>query len=91
MHKTDPQTERCQSCGMPLDPGFYGTNENESENHTFCTLCFQKGAYTEPELNMQGMIEKSISHMTRILQYSEEKAKETAWALIPTLSRWTKQ
>lgn len=71
-----------------MDPGFYGTNENGSENTVYCTFCFQKGVFTEPELTLQGMVDKSISHMTRVLQFSDEKAKELAWAVIPKLARW---
>lgn len=81
---------RCQSCAMPMDTGFYGTNEDGSENHEYCTFCFQKGVFSEPDLTLQGMIDKSVSHMTRILQYPEAKAKEMAASVIPQLKRWSK-
>ena len=33
---------RCQSCGMPLDIGFYGTNSDGTGNMEYCKLCFVK-------------------------------------------------
>lgn len=85
----DTQEQRCQSCGMPMEKGFFGSNADDSENTTFCRFCFQKGVFTEPELSMQAMIEASISHMTRVLQIPEAQAKQRASEMIPKLARWS--
>ncbi len=79
---------RCQSCSLPMDPGFFGTNVDGSENHEYCRFCWEKGVFVEPELTLAGMIEKSMSHMVRVLQFPEAKAKELANQMIPTLKRW---
>jgi hypothetical protein len=82
------QKIRCQSCGMPLGEGFYGTNADGTQNEEYCKFCFQKGAFTEPELNLHGMIKKSVRYMTEELALSVEKAREMSLNLIPRLKRW---
>jgi hypothetical protein len=88
---------RCQSCGMPLHTGipmdtvFLGTAADGSPVKEYCKFCYAAGAFVEPQLAMKDMIEKSTSHMTRVLHMPGEKAKEMALALIPKLHRWKKQ
>lgn len=79
---------RCQSCGMPLGDGFYGTNKDRSKNEEYCTFCFQNGDYTNPHETLETMIQKSIDNMTKDLSMSEAKAKELAHTFIPSLKRW---
>ncbi len=42
----------CQSCGMPMkkDPEGGGTNADGGRNADYCSYCFQKGAFTSPEI-----------------------------------------
>ena len=88
---------RCQSCGMPLhtgipmDSAFLGTAADGSPVKEYCKFCYANGAFVEPQLAMKDMIEKSVSHMTRVLHMPSEKAKELALGLIPKLKRWEKQ
>ncbi len=88
---------RCQSCGMPLHTGgpmdatFLGTAADGSPVKEYCKFCYAGGAFVEPQLAMKDMIEKSVSHMTRVLHLPGEKAKELAAATIPRLKRWEKQ
>ena len=43
---------------MPLgDPGFYGTEADESRNEDYCIYCYANGAFNE-ELDMQEMIDR---------------------------------
>ena len=37
----------CQSCGMPMrkDPQGGGTDADGSRNATYCSYCYQKGAF----------------------------------------------
>jgi hypothetical protein len=85
---------RCQSCGLPLHTGipmdqvFFGTAADGSPVKEYCKFCYQNGAFVEPELTMKDMIEKSVSHLTRVLHMTPEKAKEVSAALIPQLGRW---
>lgn len=79
---------RCQSCGMPVGPGFYGTNKDSSENHEFCKFCFKQGRFTEPDITMDTMIARAIDNMINELHLSKEKANEFAYMVIPKLNRW---
>lgn len=89
--------DRCQSCGMPLHTGgqmdatFFGTAADGSPVKEFCKFCYAGGAFVEPQLSMKDMIDKSVSHMTRVLHLPGEKAKELATATIPRLKRWQKE
>jgi radical SAM superfamily enzyme len=82
---------RCQSCGMPLSEGFYGSNADGSENDDYCKFCYQNGAFTEPDLTLEQMIKKSVDYMRRKdLKLEEEQAEVLANAMIPPLKRWRK-
>jgi hypothetical protein len=56
------QTEykNCQSCGMPLkrDENGGGTNADGSKSRKFCSHCYQKGAFTLPDITRDGMKER---------------------------------
>jgi Putative zinc ribbon domain len=81
---------RCQSCGMPLSAEFrnLGTNADGSETWEYCSICFQKGEFTNPTQTLEEMIQSSIENMTNEVGYSIEKATELANSFIPTLKRW---
>lgn len=81
---------RCQSCGMPLGKGVYGTNWDKSENKKFCKFCFQGGDFTEPNLTLPQMIEKSVRYMVQNLSYSKEDALALSRKIISELRRWKK-
>lgn len=80
---------RCQSCGMPLADGFFGTEKDGSETRDFCKFCYQDGEYVQPELTVDDMITMSIDNMTQDLNIDEAKAKELANSIIPKLKRWS--
>lgn len=79
---------RCQSCGIPLAEGFYGTNEDQSENHKYCKFCFLNGAFTDPNQTMEDMIQSSIENMTEEIGIPEKQAITLANTYIPKLKRW---
>jgi hypothetical protein len=79
---------RCQSCGMPLSSEFFGTEADGSSNQDYCKLCYLNGSFTEPDINIDGMIKKSIRHMMDSLKFEEEQAEVMANAVIPSLKRW---
>jgi hypothetical protein len=81
---------RCQSCGMPLSDEFgnYGTMADGSKNPEYCQFCFQDGAFTNPALTVDGMVQSSIDFMTANLGFSHEQASEMSKNIIPTLGRW---
>mgnify|MGYP001569771182 CR=1 FL=1 len=86
--ETTQEKKRCQSCGMPLGEGFFGTHEDGSENQDYCSFCFEEGKFTDPDLTMDQMIELSVEHMTTDLEMTEEQSKELARLYIPKLKRW---
>ncbi|NVN93937.1 MAG: hypothetical protein HXX18_01510 [Bacteroidetes bacterium] len=47
----------CQSCGMPMkkDPKEGGTNKDGSINLKYCSYCFEKGSFTQPNIKAQEM------------------------------------
>lgn len=91
-----PLQDRCQSCGMPLrtgipmDQAFLGTAADGSPVQEYCKFCYQNGAFVEPALTLQDMIAKSVSHMTRVMHYPPDQAKELSTEIIPKLGRWQK-
>lgn len=85
----DPQL-RCQSCAMPIQEDYFGTNADGSENRDYCKFCFQNGKFTEPDLDLEGMIQKSVKHMTQQMKFSEQEADKLSRDHIPHLKRWKK-
>jgi hypothetical protein len=79
---------RCQSCGMPLGEGFYGTNDDHTENHKYCKFCFLNGSFTDPNQTMEEMIEHSIENMVSEIGLPEDQAIQLANMYIPHLKRW---
>ena len=90
MENISEEKFRCQSCGMPLDDGFWGVEADRSLNREYCKFCYSSGKFTEPDLTLTAMIQVSISHMMRVLKFPEVKAREIAETLIPKLKRWSK-
>ena len=83
---------RCQSCGMPLSAEFgnHGTEADGSANQEYCSICYQNGAFTNPNQLLVEMIESSIENMTADLNMPRGKAEQLAKSFIPTLKRWQK-
>ena len=83
----------CQSCGMPLDQEeLHGTEADGSKSASFCTYCYQHGAYTYPT-TLEGMVENNLKYLQEWnenagLQLSKEEAKEALLQFLPTLKRW---
>lgn len=86
------ESKICQSCGMQLgDPGFYGTNEDESRNEEYCIYCFAGGEFND-ELTMDEMIE-SCAELLSMNTGDDDSSVEAAIIRMkeqfPTLKRWT--
>ncbi len=52
--------KNCQSCGMPLksDPKRGGTYADGTKSTTYCSHCFQQGAFTMPDITVDQMKER---------------------------------
>lgn len=78
---------------MPLgDPGFYGTNEDESRNEDYCCYCYAFGKFTE-DTTMDEMIGINLEHLEEFnrqagREFSREKAEEEMRGFFPSLKRW---
>ena len=83
------QEVRCQSCGMLMGTGLFGTLANGKETQEYCSFCFQNGKYTNPEATMHVMIENSVRIMVKKMAIPEDRAREIANATIPQLKRWS--
>jgi Putative zinc ribbon domain len=82
------ETKRCQSCGMPLTEGTFGTEADGSASSDYCKSCYIDGAFVKPDMTMDEMIKISIRHMTYDLNMNDETAEHLAKNTIPTLKRW---
>ncbi|WP_406657336.1 zinc ribbon domain-containing protein [Methanolobus sp. ZRKC2] len=82
----------CQSCGMLMEEASdeeFGTNADGSKNEDYCSYCYQKGAFTDPDISMEEMIKATAKgwaeHNPSV---SYEVALEVSRKNIPTLKRW---
>ena len=82
--------EHCQSCGMRLGPGFYGTNQNTTISNDYCKYCFENGQFREPNITLEEMIGRSVANMKDEEGVTEEEAVKLATNTIPNLTRWRK-
>ncbi len=74
---------------MPLEkPEDFGTARNELRVNDYCHYCFQNGAFTEPDISMNEMIDKCVSIMARQEIMPEPQARALMADVIPKLKRW---
>ena len=80
----------CQSCGMPMARGEdFGTEADGGKSAEYCVYCYQKGAFTDPGMTMEEMIEVSARGWAdHDPNTSYEQALEATKKSTPTLKRW---
>lgn len=84
------ETKYCQSCGMPMDESYYGSNKDGSKNQEYCSYCYKDGAFSA-DITMEEMIEGCIAPMVEHNKdMTEEQAKKMMQEFFPTLKRWKK-
>jgi len=84
-----PKGPLCQSCGMPMKKDeHFGTNAEGGKNEDYCTYCYQKGQFTEPNITMDEMIRK-IAELTKQQSLSAEDMERASKSL-SKLKRWQK-
>lgn len=85
-----PQGPSCQSCGMPLsrDEQGGGTNADGSRSTEYCSHCYQRGQFSEPNITATEMMAK----VGRLLQSRSLPPAmiEKLTAEIPKLKRWAR-
>jgi nitrous oxide reductase accessory protein NosL len=77
----------CQSCGMPLTEGLFGTNADSTLNEEYCKYCYVAGAFAMPDATMSEMIDVCIPFMVE-QGFSAEDSRKAMEELLPTLKRW---
>ena len=76
---------------MPLEkPEDFGTTANGFRINDYCHYCFQNGSFTEPDINMQCMIDKCTGIMAQQGIMPEPQARVLMNEVIPRLKRWQK-
>jgi hypothetical protein len=51
----------CQSCAMPLNLGgqdVRGTEKDNSPSLKYCSFCYQKGQFLDPEITFEEMLKR---------------------------------
>lgn len=84
----------CQSCGMPLSKGLFGTEHDGTENKDYCLYCYKHGAFVD-DCTMEEMIAISLDHLAENGMMKEqgktrEETKEFLDSFFPELKRWKK-
>lgn len=80
----------CQSCGMPLNEGPFGTEADGSPNPDYCSYCYQDGAFAAA-CSMEEMIEFCAPFVAKAHPgMTEEAAREGMAKFFPTLKRWAR-
>lgn len=82
----------CQSCGMPLNDGYFGTNADGNSNEDYCIYCYKNGHFIQ-NFTMTQMIEFCLQFLDQWntqagLNLTSIQAKEQMLKYFPHLKRW---
>ena len=85
-----PKGPYCQSCGMPLskDQKGGGTEADGSKSTEYCSHCYQNGAFTQPDMTVDGMISLVKGKLKEM--YIPSFLASYFTKDIPKLKRWAK-
>src|SRR4051812_11512049 len=83
-----PKGPACQSCGMPLsrDAKGGGSNADGSRSSEYCSHCYEKGVFTQPNISAQEMT-LLVEGKLRSMHFPRFLARRFARE-VPTLRRW---
>lgn len=86
-----PKGPVCQSCGMPLsrDPLGGGSNADGSITSEYCSLCFSRGVFTQPDITQEEMM-ALVEGKLRSMHFPGFLARRFVRE-VPTLRRWRKR
>ena len=81
-------SEKCQSCGMPLsrDPQGGGSEAAGGRSTTYCSLCYENGAFVHPDFSVSEMQDHCVTQLKKM-----GMPGIMAWVFtrgIPKLDRW---
>ena len=79
----------CQSCSMPLSkPEDFGTDQAGFRVNDYCTHCYANGAFTDPGISMQDMLDRCVAVMDREGVMPSAQARALLTDVMPRLKRW---
>lgn len=88
MSRQPPTGPFCQSCAMPLAaPEDFGSDARGHRVTDYCRQCFRRGAFTEPWMSMQGMIDRTVAIMVQ-QGMPQAQAMSVMIEVMPKLKRW---
>jgi hypothetical protein len=80
--------QMCQSCGRPLKDEVKGTEKDGSLSEKYCNLCYENGAFIDPDITLEQMQETCVKAM-REMHFPKFLAKRVAKSQLPKLERWS--
>jgi hypothetical protein len=79
----------CQSCSMPLEnPEDFGTSASGHRANDYCRYCYKDGAFTDPAIPLERMIDQCAGIMARRGIMPEAKARALLTDVLPGMKRW---
>ncbi|MGM0607400.1 MAG: zinc ribbon domain-containing protein [Candidatus Muiribacteriota bacterium] len=79
----------CQSCGIPIkDENLFSRNTDGSINKDYCKMCYYKGAFRDPDLKIEDVIESAAEIISHSKGMEISKALRIASMTVPRLKRW---
>lgn len=89
MPPQEPRGPFCQSCSMPLGkPEDFGTDLAGYRVNDYCRHCFADGAFTEPNVTMETMLERCAGVMDAQGIMPSPQARTLLAEVLPRLKRW---
>lgn len=80
----------CQSCGMPMrTENDFGTETDGTLSKDYCINCYQRGAFTEPEITIDAMAEKGGEILAQLFEIPVGNARNFCREQLTCLKRWT--
>jgi hypothetical protein len=74
---------------MPLEkPSDFGTNAMGYRENDYCHFCYANGAFTQPGLTVDEMIERTTAIMVSQERMAERPARALLTDTLPRLKRW---
>ncbi len=79
----------CQSCSIPLGkPEDFGTSRSGYRVNDYCRFCYRDGAFTDPGVTMEQMIDRCAGIMAQRGTMPEANARALLTEVMPRMKRW---
>lgn len=80
----------CQSCGMPMKVSQdFGTESDGSASLKYCHFCYQNGTFTDPDISIDEMAERTAPIMNQMFEMPMDTAKIFLKEQLENLYRWS--